>query len=156
MALFASSGFGTFFLSDCVFRGSPTRWCSLPLTSAMVQIGMVILFSLSSDMDEISVAFEIIILCLLLMEKKVVSSKKKMSRGMMKSRSIFDKLVAQNSSKVLDGHFTISFIFVHFIFSMRISNIPGIMDIHANKCCYQQKVCISGNPALLLPQVILP
>jgi hypothetical protein len=50
-----------FFPFDCVFRGYATRWCSLPLMSAMVRIGMMILFSLSSVMDEISVVFEIII-----------------------------------------------------------------------------------------------
>jgi hypothetical protein len=45
-----------FFSLDCVFSGYAT--CSLPLTSAMVQSGIMILFSLSSDMDEISVVFE--------------------------------------------------------------------------------------------------
>ncbi len=49
-----------FFLFDCVFRVYATRWCSLPLMSKMVRIGITILFSLSSDMDDISVVFEII------------------------------------------------------------------------------------------------
>jgi hypothetical protein len=46
-----------FFPLDCVFSGHATRWCSLPLTSAMLQSGIMIVFCSSSGMDEISVVF---------------------------------------------------------------------------------------------------
>ncbi len=158
MALFASSGFGTFFpVWLCVFRGHATRWCSLPLMSAMVWIGMMILFSLSSDMDEISVELEIIIVSATGWEKSgEFKEERKRWEVRWKAEAFLISWLPKIPAKFLNGYFTISFIFCPVYYSKIISNLPGIADIYANQCCCQLKVCIRGNLALLHTQVILP